>query len=279
VVMGSPPMHFDFFDLLDTLNSSPPLTIHLSFILSDPFLPSSTPTPQTSPPPPPPTHTPPHQSATLSNFLDFDSFKNKFKNSNQNILFSLNVQSLQSKIGHLSEVILDLKINECNPCIIALQETWFIPYTDKINIPNYNFIHTHRKVNRGGGVGFFIRDDLDFKKLDNFSKFIPNTFECLTIEVQIGGKKNIVSTIYRSPTPPAHTSASDHQKNFISFLETHLSSLSHLNTDSFILLDSNINLLPPPPQTSHSNTLTQFIQMASHSAFTKHLEYKTPPYP
>jgi len=37
--------------------------------------------------------------------------------------------------------------------ILALQETWRLPFTETIQITGYQFIHQHRSANRGGGGG------------------------------------------------------------------------------------------------------------------------------
>ena len=74
--------------------------------------------------------------------------------------------------------------------ILALQETWRLPFTETIQITGYQFIHQHRSANRGGGVGFYIKDNITFKHLPELSVFADNIFESLTIEVKIH-KKNL----------------------------------------------------------------------------------------
>jgi hypothetical protein len=54
-------------------------------------------------------------------------------------------------------------------------------------------------------VGFYIRDDISYKVIENLSIFVPKVFECLTIELIINHKKLTVSSIYRPPTPPPQT--------------------------------------------------------------------------
>ena len=177
---------------------------------------------------------------------------------------------MQSKIESLTDLLAEFKSNNCEISILALQETWFIPHPELVNIPGYSFIHTHRKVNRGGGVGFLVKNSLTFQKIEKLSKFIPKSFECLTLEVTVNGKKLLVSSIYRSPSSPPHLSISEHQNLFLQNLDTHLNSLSSMGYDSYVLLDANINLLLPANNFSenymdsvHTNGYVQCIQKAT----------------
>jgi len=149
-------------DHLDQLNSSPTLTIHSSHLLN---------------PPPPTSHiSPPHPitaPSILSKFYDQSTF-NEFNNAaHTDLILGLNVQSLQSKFENLKTFLLEISKNN-NISILALQETWNIPHPNLINMPGFKFVYSGRKCSRGGGVGFFVRDSLNFKKIDNLSilKFI-----------------------------------------------------------------------------------------------------------
>ena len=154
--------------------------------------------------------------------------------------------------------------------ILALQETWFIPHPDLINIPGYTFIHTNRQVNRGGGVDFFIRDGLEFKTLPTLSTFVAKTFESLVVEIQVmGGRKLALASVYCSPSPPPHQSNNNHQESFINHLNHLLHSINSQYSESYILTDSNINLLNPSSfatdytDTIHTNGFIQCIQKAT----------------
>ena len=69
----------------------------------------------------------------------------------QPFFLSLNTQSLQSKHQNISLLLSELASKQINVDILALQETWRIPYTEIVEIPGYTFTHTHRTANRGGG--------------------------------------------------------------------------------------------------------------------------------
>jgi exonuclease III len=193
-----------------------------------------------------------------SKFYDTPLFLNSFPTSSP-ILASINIQSLQSKHEKLTTFLANSPIQ-----ILALQETWHIRYPEYVRIPGYNFVHTQRPEGRGGGVGFYIAEHLNFKILQNYSTFIPNSFESLTIEVRFGNKPFIFSSVYRSPTPPPPLTPAAHMDSFIDNLDSLLSNLSSQNTPAFICLDSNINLLKNSPiLDTYSNTFLShsFIQL------------------
>ena len=130
-----------------------------------------------------------------------------------------------SKFSDLSDFILQSLNNNVNIKVIALQEIWSMPYPELVTIPNFQFVYKSRTSARGGGVAFYVKNDIHFKILDNFSYFIEKEFECLTIKILIDKKKTILSNIYRSPNSAANISQSEHLDNFISYLDTHLHNL------------------------------------------------------
>ena len=101
-------------------------------------------------------------------------------------------------------------------------------------------------MGRGGGVGFYVRDNLVFRHLPNYSLFIPKIFECLTIEVDLGSGKTTFTSIYRSPSDN-----SELINEFISKLDQLLFELSSSYQASYICLDSNINSLILPQNPNH----------------------------
>ena len=175
-------------------------------------------------------------------YFDMESFIKNCKQLNC-IFLSLNVCSLMSKFDELSSLIIRLSTSNVNIKIIALQEIWNIPYPELVNIPNFKFAHKVRNVSKGGGVAFYVRNDIHFKIVSHLSHFIEKEFECLTIEATINRKKILLSNIYRSPNPLKNTTQAEHTENFMNYFDTHLYNLSMKNCDSFVFLDSNINLL------------------------------------
>ena len=175
-------------------------------------------------------------------YFDMDLFTANCKQLNC-IFLSLNICSLMSKFDELYSLITQLTTSNVNIKIIALQEIWNIPYPELVNIPNFKFVLKTRNLNKGGGVAFYVKNDIHFKILNDLSHFIEKEFECLTIEATINKKKVLLSNIYRSPNPLNNTTQAEHVENFINYFDTHLYNLSMKNDDSFVFLDSNINLL------------------------------------
>jgi len=169
------------------------------------------------------------------------------------ILASLNVQSLMSKHSALKNYLLELSSSPLH--ILAIQETWSIPHPHLVSIPGFNFIHSERKVGRGGGVGFYVKEDLIFSHLPNYSLFIPKIFECLTIEVSLDNKRSTFTSIYRSP--------SDHSENLnecVSHLDHLMFELSSKYENSFICLDSNVNSLIHPTNPHHAKYFSSICE-------------------
>ena len=102
---------------------------------------------------------------------------------------NLNIQSLNSKHSNLSLFLEELSTNKVTIEILALQEIWNIPNLPSIEIPNYNFTFKKRSKFRGGGVGFYIKKGIPYKVSEHLSFFHEKLFECLTIEIQLRGKK------------------------------------------------------------------------------------------
>ncbi len=178
-----------------------------------------------------------------SNYHDINSFIQTYSNSNVPIFLSINAQSLQSKFNPLLEIISHLSNSTVRIDIIAIQETWSVPYLDLFAIPGYHPpIFESRTGSRGGGVGFYINLNIKFKHINPVPLSAPRTFECICIEIQHNNKPIIISNLYRSPNSPSGTSVSDHTDNFINMLDTHLTFLNSSNKNSFILTDANINL-------------------------------------
>jgi len=137
-----------------------------------------------------------------SKFFDNDSFLRKFKNTNFPIFLSLNVQCLPSKFENLKSFIISL-VNSKVPIIaIALQEVWSCPNIEDKQIPGFKIFLNCRKSARGGGVGFYVRNNIDSKIVKNLTLMNERIFESIGLEIKINNKKMILANYYRSPNPP-----------------------------------------------------------------------------
>ena len=80
----------------------------------------------------------------------------------------LNIRSVRNKSASFREFVKDN-----NADLLAVTETWLRPEDTKsficsITPPGYKFTHVPRNVKKGGGVGFFIKEDLSFELLSGF---------------------------------------------------------------------------------------------------------------
>ena len=121
--------------------------------------------------------------------------------------------------------------------ILALQEIWNIPNLPSIEIPNYNFTFKKRSKFRGGGVGFYIKKGIPYKVIENLSCFHEKLFECITIEIQFGGQKILISNIYRSPSSLPNHTPNEQIKKFFEHFENLLENLSNTGTELYVMMD------------------------------------------
>jgi exonuclease III len=133
--------------------------------------------------------------------------------------------------------------------VIALQETWHIKYSNLLSIPGYqNIFFKNRARGRGGGVGIYVRENLDVKIIEPpFASFTDKIFESITVQITDNTSSKCiqyyVSSVYRSPTPINNVVYSDQVNEFLEKLDNLFNYANDNKFNSFICLDSNINLL------------------------------------
>jgi hypothetical protein len=123
-----------------------------------------------------------------------------------------------------------------------VQEIWQIPHPESVNIPGYKFTFKQRNKNRGGGIGFYILQEIPFKILPDLSPFVEKYFESLTIEIILNSKRTILTNIYRPPSPQNNITPNEQLSDFIDRIDNLTSELSNLNSPTFIFSDANLNL-------------------------------------
>ena len=216
---------------------------------------------------------------SLDNNADFDNpyltiqIDGKFHETSsilqiQNILdcpvyISLNVQSLNSKFENLCNFINDLLEQNVNIEIIAIQECWQIEFPELLVISGYHpFIFKQREGMRGGGVGFYIKENISFEIVDECSHFENKIFESITLLLSHPCKfKFFVTSLYRSNGALTNISQIEQKTRFNAHFEGLLSKLSQKNQKSFIFTDSNIDLLnaqPNSPAHEYLNTILSY---------------------
>ena len=93
-----------------------------------------------------------------------------------------------SKHQNLSTTINEMLKKQALIKVIAIQETWNIPYPDLVNINGFKFFTKNRTNSRGGGIAFYIKNDISCKINHNLSPFFEKEFECLTVEIVLNKK-------------------------------------------------------------------------------------------
>ena len=195
----------------------------------------------------------------------FENFKAKFQRPNISIIH-VNIRSLRANFTKLKILLASLS----HPFdIIIVTETWLTNDTCNLfQLHNYNFISQNRE-RRGGGVGMFIRNHIQYDILNDFTMSKVNSHDSLFIKVYGNTNSQLtIGGIYRPPSGDLNT-----------FLNLYLSQcLEHNQGKILIGGDFNINLLNYDSDHKtqefldliHSNgflhLITQPTRVSTHSA-------------
>ena len=154
----------------------------------------------------------------------------------------LNVRSLLPKLDELTQLA-----GKTRPACIGLSETWLDSSVmdSEISIPGY--VLRRRDRNRqGGGVCVYVRHDIAFNPRDDMDN--PE-LEATWIDILLPKSKPILcGIVYRPPK----------QSNFFQLLETVSSTSIHINNESIILGDFNVNVFN---KCTLTESLTAFLNM------------------
>ena len=99
------------------------------------------------------------------------SFNNSFKNAFT--VLALNIRSIANALN-FSKLEVRIAGLQCKPDVISVCETWIKPLHSGPhgNLDGYNFVSNCRKISRGGGVAFFVKNSLQFDTIDEL--FVTN---------------------------------------------------------------------------------------------------------
>jgi hypothetical protein len=187
-----------------------------------------------------------HGITVSSEFYDVHSFVNSALISGKTLYLSINIQSLQSKHEHLSSIICDLEKNGAHIEVIALQEIWNINYPELLIIDGYKpLMYKKRRGMRGGGVGFYIKNNLNAEIIEHLSPFEEKIIEALTITISYpdSNKHVLCTSVYRSNGIIHNVTSSQQMERFMSKFTELLDSIQQTKKESYIFIDSNIDLL------------------------------------
>ena len=112
----------------------------------------------------------------------------------------INIRSLPDKFDKFKKFLTNLDNEKIQFDAIQLCETFLSDKNhDLFNIPGYTFISRHRKHYRQGGVGIYIKNNINFVIRDDLSIFIEKSFETLFLEVTSSKGNIIIGEVYRVP--------------------------------------------------------------------------------
>jgi len=110
---------------------------------------------------------------------------------NQLSVISINIQSLPAKFNDLVDWLCALAHLDRAPDVVCIQEIWQIHDIGMYNIEGYHpLIMNCRTTARGGGVGIYLKNNLNFKLLPAISVNNERVLESIFVEVSIFNKKN-----------------------------------------------------------------------------------------
>jgi len=139
------------------------------------------------------------------NYYEPEQFNEKTKDfQNSTSYFHLNCRSLSSNWGSFYDLLCELHDTKFSFDFIGISEVFKCDKDQRLALPGYHKIIT-RCCDEGthGGVGLFIKQNINYKIREDLSIFIPHIFESIFIEVSsISTKNNIVGVIYRPNSQP-----------------------------------------------------------------------------
>ena len=108
----------------------------------------------------------------------------------------VNVRSLQNieNLTRFQALVASLSVK---PNIIAVNGTWLMDtdFGPHLQIPDYTFIHNHRTVGSGGGVGLYIHKTLPYSLTNDLSVMNNKIFESIFVNLHFRSKTITAGTI------------------------------------------------------------------------------------
>ena len=148
----------------------------------------------------------------------------------------------------MNDINILLSVSEIDFHVLAVSETWLNDDSaELLSLPTYKFLYRNRLFKQGGGLGFFIKDNLTFIIRDDLCP-VSSGFECFVIEIIRRKQHNIlIFAIYRPPNL--------NPMDFIDSLTCSLIAAQKLakNKHIYVVGDFNINLLAGDVQNIGSN--------------------------
>ena len=188
----------------------------------------------------------PYSSADFScSYMCETQLIEKMKTRCNPFVLSVNIQSLQSKFNDLQALISSLLANKCAPDLICLQEIWRIPGSEFLNLDGYHPLeYLSRQFNvQGGGVGIFVKKNLNFSINKKLSIFSDRILESIFVDVTFNNKKITIGSLYRPGTQHPTLSSSEQFTQFCELFSSIADAANNSHYPTYIFGDTNIDCL------------------------------------
>jgi exonuclease III len=93
---------------------------------------------------------------------------------------------------------------------------------------------------RGGGVGFYVRNGLNFKVIENLSPFEQKILESITIKISYPNRSLLLTSAYRSNGSIPNLTTHQQLERFQHCFEELLTKLNRSRLTSYVFIDSNV---------------------------------------
>ena len=167
---------------------------------------------------------------------------NEFKNQNSDpemskylSLLHPNLRSIANKFDTFKNLLNTLGTNKMK--IIGITETWLNDSNkDNFELDGYKFININRTNKRGGGVGIYIANELQYKTRNDLNINTEDVIETVFIEIEMPTGKNVIAgVIYRPPNSNIEL--------FLDQIQNVLDTIDKENKICYLMGDFNIDLL------------------------------------
>ena len=177
-------------------------------------------------------------------YIETDHFRNNPTINDFSVL-SLNIQSLPAKYNELNDMLNKLSASNFSPEVICLQEIWQINDPSLFPLSNFQTLEFNTRTNaRGGGVGIFVKNNIVYNVLNQYSVFLDRIFESLFIEItDDNNQKIVIGSVYRPGTKCPGLNFTEQFAQFSDILSNILSELGSKYDKIYIFGDFNLDLL------------------------------------
>ena len=177
-------------------------------------------------------------------YIETDHFRNNPTINDFSVL-SLNIQSLPAKYNELNDMLNELSASNFSPEVICLQEIWQINDPSLFPLSNFQTLEFNTRTNaRGSGVGIFVKNNIVYNVLNQYSIIHDRIFESLFIEItNDNNQKIVIGTVYRPGTKYPGLNFTEQFAQFSDILSNILSELGSKYDKVYIFGDFNLDLL------------------------------------